>query len=168
MDPNQNSKPHVFWWTQWGFKIWVHQKTWVFCALMSSGGPKNLMSIDGPRKSLNDMRFWVHQKTWGFGRVVGPSKDMRFWEGKSLKIYIDLMSFDGPNGSIKRHEVVKNWQNLVGSIKRHECRYLGSSSCITHTTLKKASFFNELAIDAWLNSTKWIFQNIYLLLDVLI
>ena len=38
-------------------------KDMIFCALMSSGGPKNLMSIDGPRKSLNDMRFWVHQKT---------------------------------------------------------------------------------------------------------
>jgi hypothetical protein len=125
MDPNQNSKPHVFWWTQWGFKIWVHQKTWVFCALMSSGGPKNLMSIDGPRKSLNDMRFWVHQKTWGFGRVVGPSKDMRFWEGKSLKIYINLMSFDGPNGSIKRHEILKGENLDLGPSK--DMRFLGPS-----------------------------------------
>ena len=37
----------------------------------------------------------------------------------------NLMSFNGLNevqkpGSIKSHEVVKNGQNLVGSIKRHE------------------------------------------------
>ena len=49
-------KPHVYWWTQ---KI-----------------------IKGP---LKDMRFWVHQKTWGFGREVGPSKDMRFYKGKLWK-----------------------------------------------------------------------------------
>ena len=49
---------------------------------------------------------WVHQNTWDFRR--GTS-----WFG-SIKQH-ELF------GSIKAHEVVKNGQNLVGSIKRHEC-----------------------------------------------
>ena len=52
------------------------------------------------------MRFWVHQNTWGFDRGKNWFRSI-----KSHEIF----------GSIKSNEVVKNGQNLVGSIKSHEC-----------------------------------------------
>ena len=146
----------VFWWTQKPHVIW-----WT---LKINKGPSN------------HMMFWVHQNTWGFSHVVGPSKHMRFLEGKALKTLIRVHQttwgfgsikthevlrgenfenpYKGPSnhmrfwvhqnkwgfergktwfgstkshevfGSIKSHEVVKNWQNLVGSIKSHECQLL--------------------------------------------
>ena len=107
-------KPHVYWWTQ---KI-----------------------IKGP---LKDMRFWVHQKIWGFSRVMGPSKDISFrgenfekictnwvhqktWDFERGKSWFGSIKRHEIFGSINRHEVVKNGQNMVGSIKRNECPKVGS------------------------------------------
>ena len=66
--------------------LFIQQQQW-FCgkswtnnlALMSSDGPKNLMSFDGPRKSWR-----VHKKTWGFGsikrhEVLGGGKKGKTW-----------------------------------------------------------------------------------------
>ena len=81
----------------WGF--WVHQKTWgfrrgkisetwVFWVHQKTWGFKR------GRVHQKTWGFWVHQKTWGFMRgntkmgsskhmrFLGPSKDMRFQEGK--------------------------------------------------------------------------------------
>ena len=78
-----------------------------------------------------------HQGSIKRHEVLGPSKDMRFWsssgsikrhevlEGKTLKIYINLMSFDGPNGSIKRHEILKGENLDLGPSK--DMRFLGPS-----------------------------------------
>ena len=87
-------------------EIWVHQITWVFCALLCFGGPKNLMWFDGPWKPSNHVMFWVHQNTWSFSCVVGPSKHIRFWEGKNLKSLVRVHQITWGFGSIKAHEVL--------------------------------------------------------------
>ena len=101
-------KPHVFWWAQ---KI-----------------------IKGP---LKDMRFgsikrhevwvekWVHQKTWGFRgenfeNICTNWVHQKTWDFERGKSWFGSIKRHEVFGSIKSHEVVKNWQNLVGSIKRHE------------------------------------------------
>ena len=42
-----------------------------------------------------------------FSWIMGPSKEIRFWEEKTLKTLINLMFYNGPNGSIKRQEIFK-------------------------------------------------------------
>ena len=103
-------KPHVFWWAQ---KI-----------------------IKGP---LKDMRFgsikrhevwvekWVHQKTWGFRgenfeNICTNWVHQKTWDFERGKSWFGSIKRHEVFGSIKSHEVVKNGQNLVGSIKRHEYR----------------------------------------------
>ena len=105
-------KPHVFWWAQ---KI-----------------------IKGP---LKDMRFgsikrhevwvekWVHQKTWGFRgenfeNICTNWVHQKTWDFERGKSWFGSIKRHEVFGSIKRHEVVTNGQNLVGSIKTHQCQHL--------------------------------------------
>ena len=83
---HKNFGTYVFWWTQKPHVFWWTQKI-----------------MKGP---LKDMRFWVHQKTWGFRRgkkrwdmsFLGPSKNMRFQEGKGPS---KDMRFLGPSKDMR-------------------------------------------------------------------
>jgi hypothetical protein len=109
-EPQQLKKPHVVWWTQWGWKYGSIKSHEILCTHVFWWTQKphvvwwTLKIIKGPS---NHMRFWVHQNTWGFSRVVGPSKHMRFWEGKTLKTLIRVHQITWGFGSIKTHEVLK-------------------------------------------------------------
>ena len=130
-------------------KIWVHQITWVFCALLCFGGPKNLMWFDGPWKPSNHVMFWVHQNTWGFSRVVGPSKHMRFWEGKNLKSLVRVHQITWGFGSIKTHEVLTGEKIDFGP--SNHMRFLGPSNQMRWWKMGKIWLgpSNHMSADPW-------------------
>ena len=94
----QLKKPHILWWTQYKIQnvmscdgpneVWKsgsikrHEFFVHSCLPVDPKTSCLLMDPENHQGSIKRHRFWVHQKTWGFGRDVGPSKDMRFYKGK--------------------------------------------------------------------------------------
>ena len=128
-EPQQLKKPHVVWWTQWGWKygsIKSHEFFVHSCALMDPKTSCGLMDPANHQGSIKPHEVLGPPKHMRFSCVVGPSNHMRFWEGKTLKILIRVHQTTWGFGSIKTHEVLKGGKLDLGP--SNHMRFLGPSN----------------------------------------